>query len=356
MSTEPTTVLLTGVGIDAGPDIIRALRADDGLNARVVGVDVDAEPPSRWMCDEFETVPRRDDPGYVDAVAEIAGRAGAKVIYPLPTFDQDVFAPRRDELAGLGFAVPVSPPESVTVSNDKWLAYERLRESFPELIPETVRVHSDEELADAAAGLGYPERPVCIRRRSSRGAIGLRILDSGPARLDALLNQNPGSPLASLDEVRDTLAHADPFPEYLVQEYLPGEEWDVDVLADQGEPVIVVTRRTLLMSGGGARVAVLEPNAEAAEAAERIVSELDLHAVVNIAFKPDREGRQKLLEINPRIPSSVLCGLGGGVNLVALAVRQALGERIEPQAPAWGGRFLLHTQSVVTDASGAVVV
>jgi hypothetical protein len=51
----------------------------------------------------------------------------------------------------------------------------------------------------------------------------------------------------------------------------------------------------------------------------------------------------------------VICALAGGVNLVALAVRQALGERIEPVEPAWGGAFLRILQSVLVDGSGARV-
>jgi carbamoyl-phosphate synthase large subunit len=85
------------------------------------------------------------------------------------------------------------------------------------------------------------------------------------------------------------------------------------------------------------------------------VSELGLNAVVSLSFKHDSNGEPKLIEINPRIPFSILCALGGGVNLVALAVRQALGERIEPVEPEWGGEFLLHFRSIVTDASGTPI-
>jgi predicted ATP-grasp superfamily ATP-dependent carboligase len=356
MSGEGVTVLLTGVGLDGGPDIIRALRADTDLRARVVGVDSSPDQAGRHLSDAFALVPPRDDPGYVDAVTGIAEREGARVIYPLPTFDQEIFAAARAELRERGFAVPVSGVESVRTCNDKLRLYRRLQASVPETIPATRRVASAAELTEAAREFGYPKRRVCIRRRISRGAIGLRLLDRSPARLEALLSENPGTLLISLDEVLDVLGQAEEFPEYLVQEYLPGGEWDVDALCRDGEAVAVVTRRNLGMAGGAATRSVLEPSERIASLSRRIIRELELEAVVNVAFRPDKAGDPKLLEINPRIPQSILAGLGGGVNLVALAVRQALGESVEPVEPRWGGEFIRHFQSVVTDGSGTAVI
>jgi carbamoyl-phosphate synthase large subunit len=355
MNIHRTTVVLTGVGLDGGPDIIRALRADPAISVRVVGVDANAEQPSRYLCDQFDVVPPRDDPSYIDAVARVAARAGARVIYPLPALDQEIFARARTDLAGEGFAVPVSSAEGVRICNDKWLLYERMRETLPAVAPATQPVYSVEELAEAAATFGYPEQRVCIRRKVSRGAIGLRVLDAGTARLSALLEENPGSFLVSLDEAIDILRQAPSFPTYLVQEYLPGDEWDVDVLCRDGEAVVIATRHNLEMMGAGAMRSALEPSEKLASLAAEIVGELELNAVVNLAFRSDERGNPKLLEINQRIPSSILCAMAGGLNLVSLAVRQALGERLEAAEPEWGGQFLRHFQSVVIDESGAVI-
>jgi predicted ATP-grasp superfamily ATP-dependent carboligase len=109
------------------------------------------------------------------------------------------------------------------------------------------------------------------------------------------------------------------------------------------------------MTGGGAAHAVLEPNEELTSLASEVAAGLGLHAVVNLAFRYDGSGQPKLLEINPRIPFAVRCALGAGVNLVALSVRQALGETVAPPPPRWGGHFLLHFSAVVTDASGSPV-
>jgi carbamoyl-phosphate synthase large subunit len=355
MSAEGTTVLLTGVGLDGGPDIIRALRADAELRPRVVGVDSDPNPASRYLCDAFHLVPARGEADYLDSVLRIAEAEAARVIYPLPTFDQGLFAGARADLEGRGFAVPVSPERSVRICNDKWLLYEHLRNSLPSLVPDTRRIASTEELAGVVRSFGYPDRPVCIRRPESRGAIGLRVLSGPDSRLRALLERNPSVLLTSLEEVVDSLSRADPFPEYLVQEYLPPPEWDADVLCRDGEPFVVSTRRNLAMEGAGSLDSVLEREEEVDALSRRLVADLGLNAVVNLAYRRDEGGDLKLLEINPRIPSSVLTAMAGGVNLVGLAVRQALGEPLDPIEPAWGGRFLRHYQSVIVDPSGVPV-
>jgi carbamoylphosphate synthase large subunit len=356
VSSEQTTIVLTGVGLDGGPDVIRALRADPALDAFIVGVDASPDHAGRQLCDAFHLVPLRDDPGYVDAVRKVARDESARVIYPLPTFDQPLFAEAAERLRAGGLAVAVSPPEAVGICNDKWTLYERLREKRPEIVPRTERVESAEALESAARELGYPERRVCIRRRVSRGAMGLRVLDQGPARTEALLHESPGSLLVSLTEVLDVLGQTSSFPEYLVQEYLAAPEWDVDVLCRNGTALIVSTRRNLAMTGAGTARAVLEPEKELRALSEELVAGLGLNAVVNVAFRRDEGGAAKLLEINPRIPSSVLSTLAGGHNLVALAVRQELGETIEPAEPEWGGSFTRHFSSVVTDRNDATVI
>jgi carbamoyl-phosphate synthase large subunit len=358
VSAEPTTILLTGIGIDAGPDVIRALRADAELGVRIVGVDSNAVQAERYLCDSFHQVPPRDDPDYVEAVARIAERESARVIYPLPSSDQEIFGEAREKLEGRGLAVPVSPPEAVRICNDKWLLYEHLRPKLPELIPETRRVSSAEQLANAVRSLGYPERRVCIRRPTSRGAMGLRVLDPGPARVTALLHENPGGPgslLMALDEALDVLGQAEAFPDYLVQEYLPGDEWDVDILCREGEPIIVASRHNISMTVSAAIRTVLERSEALDSVSREIVADLGLNAVVSISFKHVEDGAPRLLEINPRIPFSVLCAMSGGVNLVALAVRQSLGERIEPVEPRWGGEFLRTLQSVLVDETGSAL-
>ena len=353
MSGMATTVVLTGIGLDGGPDIIRALRADGALGARVVGLDIESSTASAYLCDAFHVVPRRDDPAYVRTVADIARAEGARVIYPLPTFDQELFAAARPTLERDGFAVPVSSEDAVRVCNDKWLLYERVRATLPDAVPKRRRVADPDELVAAATELGYPARRVCVRRRVSRGAIGFRVIDDGPARVRALLDENPGSVLVSLAELLDTLRHADPFPsDYLVEEYLPGDEWDVDVLCREGQSVVIATRHNLAMTGGGATHSVLTHSHAITALSERIVADLGLNAIVSLSFRHDDAGTPKLIEINPRIPSSILCAMGGGVNLVALAVRQALGESVAATEPDSGGQFLRHYQSVVIDAEG----
>jgi carbamoyl-phosphate synthase large subunit len=355
---ERTTVLLTGVGIDGGPDIIRALRTDPVLQCRVVGVDVNPERPGRYMCDAFSVVPPRDDPSYVDSVVEVAERESAQVIYPLPSFDQELFARAKQDLESRGYAVPVSPVDAVETCNDKWLLYEEVGRAMPSVVPRTKPVSSVAELESAVRSFGYPEEPVCIRLNVSRGAMGFRVLDEGPARLKALVERNPGSSgslVTSLPDVADSLRAADPFPGYLVQEYLPGDEWDVDVLCRDGESLIIATRHNVSMTVSAATRSELQPSEPIADLSQQIVAQLGLNAVVSLSFRQDSRGEPKLIEINPRIPFSILCSMSGDVNLVALAVRQALGERIEPIEPRWGGQFLIGFQSVITDNTGTPI-
>lgn len=124
----------------------------------------------------------------------------------------------------------------------------------------------------------------------------------------------------------------------LVQEWIPGGD---DTLYTVGSYVTRDGEALGLFSGhklqqtpraiGTARVAEARWLPELAEVALRLLRELDVWGVSQVEFKRDaRDGRFKLIEVNPRLWEWHGLATACGVDLVRIAYLDAIGERPAP--------------------------
>ena len=72
-----------------------------------------------------------------------------------------------------------------------------------------------------------------------------------------------------------------------------------------------------------------------------IIKELQLHGNIGIQVKRSSGGRFLIIEINPRVQGTIVAGLGAGVNLPLLAIKQELNLPIseEELQVKWGTKF-----------------
>ncbi|MCH8815936.1 MAG: hypothetical protein IH957_12765, partial [Chloroflexi bacterium] len=84
------TLLLTCVGGELAPQVIRYLKSSRRHDVKVIGVDADENAAGRHFADAFAVVPRGTDPQYVEAIAELAAKHGADLV--LPTSDEEALA------------------------------------------------------------------------------------------------------------------------------------------------------------------------------------------------------------------------------------------------------------------------
>jgi carbamoyl-phosphate synthase large subunit len=159
----------------------------------------------------------------------------------------------------------------------------------------------------------------------------------------------------NLDELARILESADPFPPLVVMEYLPGDEYDVDVLALKGKSLCVIPRRNQSMWYGMSLICTTEPHTEIMMMSEQIVASLGLSYVVSLSFKLDAEGHAKIIEINPRIPGSIISATMAGVNMPYLAVKLALGESIEIPPVQWGRQMIRYWEEMFVSPEGELL-
>ena len=346
---EPVTVLLTGAGAPGASGIVRSLRATDEREIHIVGVDMDPDAYGFELVDESATVPAGGDDDFVPAMVDIADRVDADVILPLTTAELQPLAEQRDAFDA---TVMVSEASALGVANDKGRLYDFLDTQGFESAPEFRRVASMESFVSACHELGYPDNPVCFKRPVASGMRGFRVLEPETERLERLLSEKPNTAVTTLEQVRPVLAEAETFPELVVMEYLPGEEYSVDVLGLGEETGPVIPRSRAKTRAGITFQGTVEPRRDLITAADRIARNLGLEYNINVQFKYDADGTAKVIEINPRVAGTIVMCVGAGANMPYLAVKYALGESVPPVDVEWGTEMVRFWQELFRSPDG----
>ena len=201
-------------------------------------------------------------------------------------------------------------------------------------------VDTAEQFKTALTELGFPASRVCFKPSVSNGSRGFRIVANDIDEHDILFNQKPNSTYISFQDALRILS-SKAFPELLVTEYLPGDEYSVDCLANHGEPVLIVPRLRTKMNLGISVEGMFVRDKNVLSYCAEIIEALQLHGNIGIQVKKSAEGKYLIVEINPRVQGTTVAGLGAGVNLPVLAVKQELGLSItdEELQVKWGTKF-----------------
>lgn len=123
-------------------------------------------------------------------------------------------------------------------------------------------------------------------------------------------------------------------PEWLLQEYVPGEGRGFFALFDRGEAKALFMHRRLReypVTGGASTAAESIDDPVLRELGLRLLNELRWHGVAMVEFKLDRrDGLYKLMEINPKFWGSIDLAIAAGVDFPWLVARLAAGRPLQP--------------------------
>lgn len=319
-------ILITGAGAPGAPGILYCLRQE--LNFNMVAADANPYATGKHLAEDFVTIPMASDPGFIDALVNICREKKIDVLLPLVTRELIPLSKNTAAFESAGTKVLVSSADSLEIANDKSRLYQFLEwRGIP--VPAFRVVENVDQFREAVRELGYPSKTVCFKPSVSNGSRGFRIISSQVNELDLLFNHKPNSTYMSLENAIAILSSGR-FPELLVSEYLPGDEYSIDCLVNRGEPVLVVPRvRTKMINGISVEGEFIRDE-NIIGYCSRIVRELKLHGNIGIQVKQSDSGQFLLLEINPRVQGTISSALGAGVNLPALAVKQELNLPISP--------------------------
>ena len=335
---------MTGGGAPGAAGILKCLEQDN--NVHVVSADADPEATGKYLVKEFVCIPTADKPDFTDKVLSICREKNIHVLMPLVTKELIPLSQRIKEFELAGTKLLVSSTASLEIANNKSRLYEFLQWRGLK-IPDFRVVENVEQFQNAVAELGHPSKQVCFKPSVSNGSRGFRIITEQFNEADILFNQKPSNVFIRLNDALRVLSSAH-FPELLVSQYLPGDEYSVDCLCNQGNALLVLPRLRKKMVNGISVKGEFVREDKIIDYCTRIIKELQLHGNIGIQVKANDEGEFLVLEINPRVQGTISASLGAGVNLPLLAVKQELGLPILPEELIikWGVRFSRYWEEV----------
>lgn len=181
--------------------------------------------------------------------------------------------------------------------------------------------YSDNDIPAIANEVKYP---VVIKARSGSGIHqGLRYANNK----DELIRYYNEIASNSSD------GGASNFESPMIQEFIPGYIHDACTLTNQGDVVTVLTQIRKIMYpiyGGVGAVNVTTDEPKLSAIAIKLLESLNWHGPAQIEFKYDeRDGKYKLIEINPKLWGTVDLSIKVGINFPAMIRDIVLGEKVE---------------------------
>jgi carbamoyl-phosphate synthase large subunit len=270
---------------------------------KVVVTDVNPLSPAVYAADRAFRVPLASDPSYLDAILAICRAECVRLV--VPTIDDELtpFAAAAPAFRAAGVLVAVSHADTTAVCNDKYRA---------------CRTLSAAGIAAAASFLpgdlgAAPALPLFLKPRFGRGSVGAFLIRTA----------------------RDLAFFLEYVPDPVVQEYLDGPEFTIDMLCDfSGRPISIVPRERVLIRAGVTDRGRTVKDRRLIDLAASCADALAFAGPVNIQCRIV-DGRPVIFEINPRFSGGIPLTIEAGADFPRMLAQLALGRRV----PRAVGRF-----------------
>lgn len=213
--------------------------------------------------------------------------------------------------------VPFPGYDQLMLTHDKGKTL-RIAERCGVKIPRTYLLPALEDLAEAADTLEFP---VVVRSRCKNLWSGGKFTTMNVAASNYVFDKE-----ALMHQAETILSRTGAMP--LVQEYIPGEGYGVELLLCRGEPRAIFMHRRLReypITGGASTLREGIYSDALREPAVTLMRNLNWHGIAMVEFKVDsRDGTPYLMEVNGRIWGSLPLAVLSGVDFPYLLHKMTL--------------------------------
>ncbi|MHC4214896.1 MAG: carboxylate--amine ligase, partial [Planctomycetota bacterium] len=252
------------------------------------------------------------DEDWINAISSVVQRWNIDVVLPVSQEGINFISRNREAISNFAAISPVPEYDTLKIAQDKWLLYQFLEQQELPTIP-SVFVGTAGQLVENPERLASFEYPALLKPACGSGGGGIAKVET----------------VSDFQRVWES-EHIRKGQQYLLQSFIPSEEWSLSVLAEHGEIKAYTLYRSLLAPKKGFHIGrLLEYVDEESvlDVGARLVSAMQWHGVADIDILVDmRDQRPKILEVNPRFWRSLLGGLSAGVNFPLICCQSALGE------------------------------
>lgn len=311
MAKERFTVMFSCIGRRVA--LVSAFRhamGQLGLEGRILGADSSPYSSAARLCDEVYYVHLSSHAGYVENLLEICGKQKVDILIPLIDPELQILAGQNARFAEVGTTLLLSAEGTIDICRDKVKTYKAL----------------------VAAGIDTPR--VFTYRESARADLPLFMKPRGGSSARDIHKIN------TLDEL---VYYHRQVPNAIIQEYIDGQEFTLDVFADfEGRALCVVPRRRIEVRAGEVSKSVTCRDAELIRLGTDTVQALKgCMGPVTIQCFRTASGRTTVIEINPRLGGGVPLSIEAGADIPRWTIQCALGQTPDVDPDAWRDRLVM---------------
>lgn len=299
-----------------------------GYSGKVVCLEMDKLSAALYLSDKYYIVPPATNGNYIDIVLDICKKERIKLLVPTTDIELDVFASKTEIFLNNKTRVLVSSPETIRICNDKYqsfIFFKKLNLNTP-----ITAICQDK---DAVNAVPYPR--ILKKRVGGHGSINQFI-----AR--------------DKEEYSFYLRY---FDDPLIQQYVTGSEYTIDVLNDfSGRTVSVVPRIRIETRAGVTDKGKTVKDPRLIEYGRLVAERLNIIGPANVQCI-EHEGEFYFTEVNPRFSGGILLTLQAGADFLSLLIKMLQGHNVEPQIGSFteGLIVLRHQPGIFIDQDFRVV-
>lgn len=274
---------VTGVGGGVGQGIIKSLYDSPysviGMDGESLGTGIFAVPHSY-------RIPYARSEKFIDSLLEICKKENCRLLFPGLDAELKPLSEARQAFADIGTQVIVSDPEVIEISDNKLVTYEKLS-PLGISVPVTLNL---KKYADNPVEVQFP---LILKQQI------------GGARSKNVYIIKTGEDLSSFLKNNASVLH-----EYVLQEYIEGDEYTCGTINWDGECKGVIVMRRILRDGDTYKCFV-EFNTRIEEEVRKVMAAIKPFGACNVQLRM-KNGQPYIFEINARCSgttaSRTLCG------------------------------------------------
>ena len=317
-------IIFTGVGrrielLQAFRDAALVLKKE----LKIYGTDMDGTAPALTYCDHAYKVVSMKEDGYIPNLLEICKKERIDLL--IPTIDTDllILSENKEKFEDIGTKVLISDPDRIRICRDK----NKTSKFFVE------------------CGLKAP-MPVDDWRKYEGGYPAFIKPKDGSSSINAFK-------VESIDELK---VYADQIDDYIVQPFIAGHEYTIDVFCDwSGNPISIVPRERLQIRSGEVLKTRICMDMKMIEAGRELCRIFKPCGPMTVQLIRDDAGVDWFIEINPRYGGGVPLSMKAGARSAEDVLKMLDCERINRKVIADGAIYSRFDQSVcITEGIGQI--
>ena len=275
-----------------------------GVDLTIIGADITRSAPALQFCDKTEIVCRISDENYIPMLLSISEREKVDCIIPMIDTDLLLLAEKKEDFEAIGTKVLISNTEKVELCRDKNYTADYF----------------------ISLGLKSPRPFNSVKKYENE-------LNSGKQSFPAFIKPKDGSSSINayrVDNLDDLKVYAARIKDYIIQPFISGREYTIDIFCDyEGNPVFITPRERIEVRGGEVmKTRITQDETMIVEMQILITDYMACGQITVQLIQDESTGENYYIEINPRFGGGAPLSIKAGADSAEAVIRMLNGETL----------------------------